>query len=150
MSRSSSTVSEVAAGLIQSWRGPQSSHQESVQIQRFYKRVQAFVLNFSQVSIFRTTQDLVRSDRNVWLCSGVIALEDSSCLASLSAWTLLDKMTNSFLSSLARPQVRLKGSSSNGWLCLHLQSFVFADSVLSWNTAHEALVHFVGEGPSMK
>jgi hypothetical protein len=105
MSRSSSTVSGVVlspAGLIQSWRGLQLSHQESVQVQRFYERVEAFVLNFSQFRVFRTTQNLVCSDRNVLFCSGVIALEDSSGLASFSAWTLLDKMNHSFLSSLAQ------------------------------------------------
>jgi hypothetical protein len=100
MSRRSRTVSGVvlsSAGLIQSWRGPQLSRQESVQVQRFYERVEAFVLNFSQVSVFRTTQNLVWSDKNVLLCSGVIALEDSLGLASSSAWTLLDKMNLSFL-----------------------------------------------------
>jgi hypothetical protein len=35
-------------------------------------------------------------------CSGVIALEDSSGLASFSAGTLLDNMNHSFLSSLAQ------------------------------------------------
>jgi len=87
----------------------------------------------------------VRQERLV--CSGVIGLEDSSGLASFSAWTLLDKMNDSFLALLHRLQVRLKGSSSKGWLCLHLQSFVFADSVLSWNTAHEAFLYFVRGGP---
>jgi len=88
-----------SAELIQSRRGLQLSHQESVRAQRFYKNVEAFVL---QASLFRTTQHLVWSDRNVFLCSNVIALEDSSGLASFSAWTLLDKMNHSFLSSFAQ------------------------------------------------
>jgi len=79
-------------------------------------------LKFSQFSVFRTTQDLVWSERNVLLCSGVIALENSSGL------------------------VRTTGAVES----YVVQSLNFADSVLSWNTAHEALVNFVGGGPSRK
>jgi len=90
----------------------------------------------------------VWSERNVSLCSRVIALEDSSGLANLSAWTLLDKMNHSFLSSLAQKTGAIEKFVVQRLVVLHLQSFVFADSVLSWNTAHEALVNFVGGGPS--
>jgi len=78
---------------------------------------------------------LVRQERLdlLWCNSS----EDSSGLASFSAWTLLDKMNHSFLSSLAQKAGVV-------------ESFVFADSVLSWNTAHEVLVNFVGGGPSRK
>jgi len=78
------------------------AHQESVQVELFYKRVEACFLNFSQARVIRTTQNLVLFNRNVSLCSGVIALEDSSGLASFSAWKLSEKMNHSFLSSLAQ------------------------------------------------
>jgi hypothetical protein len=153
MSKSSSIVSGLvlsSAGLIQSWRVPQLTHQESVQVQRFYERVEAFVLNFSQFSVFRTTQNLEWFDRNVLFRSGVIALEDSSGLASFSAWTLLDKMNHSFLSSLAQTTGGVERFVVQRLVVSPSPVFRLADSVLSWNTAHAALVNFVGGGPSRK
>jgi hypothetical protein len=130
-----------------------------MQVQLFYERVEAFVLNFSQVRVFRTTQNLVLSDRNVSLCSGVIALEDSSGLE------IVHKMNHSFLNSLAQATGAVERFVVPNWvvspspvfrLCRfrpELEHSARAFGQFRWRRPLDSLEEaprFVGGGPSRK
>jgi len=94
-SRCIATSSRCSDSLICSCR-THGTVQKTLDFEWVHEEFKTFVLNVAQLGLFRSTENLVRTSRNVLLWLDVGALDYSSGLASSLAGTVLDQVSHSF------------------------------------------------------
>jgi len=110
-SRDISTSSRCSDSLISSCR-THSAVQKSLNFEWVHEECKTFVLNVAQWGLVRSTENLVRTNKNVLLWLDVPALEYSSGLASSLAGTVVDQVSHSFFLGTT------KSASAVEWLSI--------------------------------